>query len=122
MDYYDDDRAMYVSPYNNLDEVLQHIVSNMNIVSNNIQASWILLWHETNEKFDSMLQNDFDLVHLVGKMFSVWKKNHRLTAWWRHINNHHAMDKDWHISVDCIVVDPKDCTTVFFNAMNDITW
>jgi hypothetical protein len=102
MDYYDDDRAMYVSPYNNLDEVLQHIVSNMNIVSNNIQASWISLWHETNEKFDSMLQNDFDLVHLVGKMFSVWE--------------------DWHISVDCIVVDPKDCTTVFFNAMNDITW
>jgi hypothetical protein len=46
----------------------------MNIVSNNIQASWILLWHETNEKFDFMLQNDFDLVHLVGKMFSVWGK------------------------------------------------
>jgi hypothetical protein len=48
--------------------------------------------------------------------------NHRLTAWWRHINNHHANEKSWHISVDCIIVDPRGYTGVFFNAMSDINW
>ena len=59
--YRDDDRAMYVSLYNNLDEVLH--------VSNDIQASRSSLWREANEEFDAMLQKDFDLAHLVGKMF-----------------------------------------------------
>ena len=71
-------------------------------------------------EFDSMLQNNSDLAHLAGKMFFVWEGNHQLTVWWRHINKHHSLDKDWHISVDCIVVDPRNCTTVFLNAMNDI--
>jgi hypothetical protein len=69
-----------------------------------------------------MLQNDPDLAHLAGKMFFVWEGNHRLTAWSRHINKHHALDKDWHISVDCIVVDPRNYTAVFLNAMNDVNW
>lgn len=44
---------MYVSPYNNLNDELH--------VSEDIQASWTLLWQEANDEFDSMLQNDFDL-------------------------------------------------------------
>ena len=52
----------------------------------------------------------------------VWEQNYQLTAWWRHIYKHHSMDKDWHISVDYIVVDPRNCTAVFVNAMNDINW
>ena len=67
-----------------------------------------------------MLQNDFDLAHLAGKMFYVWKGNHWLVAWWRHINKHHSLDKDRHISISCIVVDPRNCTAVFLNAMNAI--
>ena len=114
MGYRDGDRAMYVSPYNNLDEMLQ--------VSDDIRESWDPYWQEANEEFESMLENDSDLAHLVGKMFFVWEGNHRLTAWFRHINKHHYMDKDWHISVDCIVVDPRNCTAVFLNAMNDINW
>ena len=114
MGYRDGDRAMYVSPYNNLDEVLH--------VSEDIRASWSLLWQEANDEFDSILQNDSDLSHLVGKMFFVWEGNHRLTAWFRHINKHHSMYKDWHISVDCIVVDPRNYTADFLNAMNDINW
>ena len=47
MGYRDGDRAMYVSPYNNLDEVLH--------VSDDIRTSWSSLWQEANEKFDSML-------------------------------------------------------------------
>jgi hypothetical protein len=114
MGYRDGDRAMYVSPYNNVDEVL--------LVSEDIRASWSSYWQEANDEFDSMLQNDSDLSHLVGKMFYVWEGNHRLTAWYRHINKYHSMEKDWHISVDCIVVDPRNCTAIFLNAMNDINW
>jgi hypothetical protein len=86
MDYRDGDRAMYVSPYNNLDEVLP--------VTDEIRATWNLFWQQANDDFDSMLLNDSDLSHLVENMFFVWKGNHRLTAWFRHINKHHLMDKD----------------------------
>ena len=114
MGYRDGDRAMYVSLYNNLDEVL--------LVSDDIRASWSSLWQESSDEFDAMLEKDSDLSQFVGKMFFVWEGNHRLTAWLRHINKHHSMDKDWHISVDCIVVDPRNCAAVFLNAMNDINW
>ena len=69
-----------------------------------------------------MLRNDSNLAYLAGKMFYVWEGNHRMTAWWRHINKHHSLDKDWHISADCILVEPRHCTAVFLNAMNDINW
>jgi hypothetical protein len=114
MGYYDGDRAMYVSLYNNLDEVF--------LVSDDIRASWNSLWQESSDEFDSMLEKDSDLSQFVGKMFFMWEGNHHLTAWLRHINKHHSMDKDWHISVDCIVVDPRNCVAVFLNTMNDINW
>ncbi len=114
MGYRDGDRAMYVSSYNNLNEVLS--------VSDDIKASWSPLWLEANEEFDAMLRADSVLAQFAGKMFFVWEGNHRLTAWWRHINKHHSLDKDWHISVDCIVVDARNSTAVFLNAMNDINW
>ena len=114
MGYRDGDRALYVSPYNNINEVL--------FVSDDIMASWSSFWLEANEEFEAMLRADSVLAQFAGKMFFVWEGNHRLTAWWRHINNHHPRDKDWHISVDCIVVDPRNCTAVFLNAMNDINW
>jgi hypothetical protein len=72
MGYRDDDRAMYVSPYFVVDEVLH--------VSEDISASWSLLQQEANDEFDSMLQNDIDLSHLLGNIFFVWKKNHQLMA------------------------------------------
>ena len=114
MENRDGDHALYVCPYNNLDEFF--------LVSDNIMAFWSILWKEGNEEFDAMLRNDSDLAHLAGKMFFVWEGNHRLTAWWRHVNKHYSFDKDWPISVDCIVVDPRNCTTIFLNAMNDINW
>ena len=69
-----------------------------------------------------MLQNHSNLAHLFGKMFYVWEGNHCLTARWRQIHKHHLLDKDWHIFVECIVVDPKNSTAIFLNAMNDINW
>ena len=63
MGYRNSDRALYVSPNNNLDEVL--------FVSDNIMASWSSLWKEGNEEFDAMLHNDSSLAHLVDKMLFV---------------------------------------------------
>jgi hypothetical protein len=114
MGYRDGDRALYVSLYNNLDEVLH--------VSDDVKSSWSPLWQEANAEFDAILERDPDLANFVGKMFYVWEGNHRLTAWWRHINKHHPLDKDWHIWADCILVDPRNCTALFLNAMNDINW
>ena len=114
MDYRDSERAFYKSPYNNLEEIL--------FVFDDIMASRSSSWQEANQEFDAMLQNDSDIVHLAGKMFFVCEGNHHLTAWWRHINKYHSFDKDWHISVNCIVVDPKKCTAVFFNSISDINW
>jgi hypothetical protein len=114
MGYRDGDRALYISPYNNIDEVLY--------VTDDIKTSWSPLWEEANKEFDAILENDPHLSYLVGKMYFVWEGNHRLTAWFRHINKHHFMEKDWHISVDCIVVDPKNRTANFLNVMDDINW
>ena len=114
MGYREGDRVMYVSIFNDIPVDLP--------VSSAIIASWSPLWQEASAEFDVKLKEDPDLAHLCGKMFFVWEGNHRLTAWWRHINNNHADDKSWHVSVDCIVVDPRGCTGVFLNAMNDINW
>ena len=65
---------------------------------------------------------DLDLARFSGKMFYVWEGNHRVTAWWRHVNNFHRNDKAWHISVHCIVLDPRNKTAVLLDAMNDINW
>jgi uncharacterized Rossmann fold enzyme len=84
--YRDGDRAMYVSPYNNFDDVL--------FVSDDIRAAWSSLWQESSDEFDFMLEKDSDLSQFVGKMFFVWEENHRLTARFKHINKHHSMDKN----------------------------
>ncbi len=65
MGYRDGDRALYVSPYNNLDKVLY--------VSNDIMASWSSLWLEVNEEFDAILRADSVLAHIAGKMLFVWE-------------------------------------------------
>jgi hypothetical protein len=61
MNYRDEYRALYVSPYNTLNEVLH--------VSDDIGGFWSLLWQEAKDDFDDMLQNDSNLAHLSCKMF-----------------------------------------------------
>ena len=65
MGYRDGDRALYVSPYNNMNNVLY--------VSDDIMASWSSLWLEANEEFDAMLRADSVLAQFAGKMFFVWE-------------------------------------------------
>ena len=77
-------QALYLSIYKDKDKVLD--------ISDNIVASWSILWKEA--KFDAKLFEDVDLTRLSSKMFFVKDNNHHLTTWYRHINNFHAVEKN----------------------------
>ena len=96
--YCDGDWVLYVSMYNDKTESLD--------ISSNISNSWTSLRWSANDRFEAELALNPDLVIFASKMFYVWVGNHRLTAWWRHINNFHDNDKIWHMSVHLIVLDP----------------
>ena len=112
--YRDGDRVLYVSIYNDRAETLD--------VTSDMYDSWSGLWQSANDRFAAELDADPDLARFSGKMFYVWEGNHRVTAWWRHVNNFHGNDEAWHISVHCIVLDPRNETGVLLDAMNDINW
>jgi hypothetical protein len=43
-----------------------------------------------------------------------------VTAWRRHIDKVHGEDKEWHYSVDCIVLEPTGSVALLLNAMHDV--
>ena len=110
--YRDGDRVLYVAIYNDKAEILD--------VTSDLYDSWSGHWQSANDCFEAKLVADPDLARFSGKMFYVWEGNHRVTTWWRHVNNFHRDDEAWHISVHCIVLDPRDETGVLLDAMNDI--
>ena len=110
--YRDGNRVLYVSIYNDRAETLD--------VTSDLYDSWSSLWQSANDRFVAELDADPDLARFSGKMFYVWEGNHRVTAWWRHVNNFHRDDEAWHISVHCIVLDPRNEAGVLLDAMNDI--
>ena len=112
--YRDGDRVLYVSIYNNRAETLD--------VTSDMYDSWNGLWQSANDHFPAELDADPDLARFSGKMFYMWEGNHRVTAWWHHVNNFHHNDEAWHISVHCIVLDPWNETGLLLDAMNDINW
>ena len=112
--YRDGDRVLYVAIYNDKAETLD--------VTSNISDSWSGLWQSTNDRFEAELVADLDLAKFSSKMFYVWVGNHRVTAWWHHVNNFHRDDEASHISVHCIVLDPRNEIGVLLDAMNDISW
>jgi hypothetical protein len=112
--YRDGDRVMYISVYNNEESTCD--------VTEDAIAAWSTQWQNANQVFEEELKADPDLEHLCGKMFFVWEGNHRLSAWMRHINNHHAEEPEWHIAVHCIVLDPRGQVGNLLHAMHDINW
>jgi hypothetical protein len=112
--YRDGDRVMYISMYNNDKQTRD--------VTDEVMAKWSPLWRDANDAFEFELQSDEDWSQFSGKMFFVWEGNHRLSAWLRHINKHHADDPSWHISVQCIVLDPRGHVGNLLHAMHDINW
>jgi hypothetical protein len=112
--YRDGDRVMYISMFNT-EEMSMDVTEEM-------KAKWSPCWRRANEAFEADLQGDDDLNQFSGKMFFVWEGNHRLSAWLRHINKHHADDPAWHISVHCIILDPRGQVGNLLHAMHDINW
>ena len=110
----DGNLVLYVSIYNDKAESLD--------VLSDIFDSWSRLWHSANDRFEAELTKDPDLAKFAGKMFYVWEGNHRITAWWHHVNNFHHNDEVWHISIHCVLLDPRNETGVLLDAMNDINW
>ena len=110
----DGDRVLYVSIYNDKAESLD--------VTSDISDSWSGLWHFANDSFEAELVDDPNLAKFSGKMFYVWEGNHCIIVEWRHVNNFHRNNEAWHISVQCIVLDPRNETGVLLDAMNDINW
>ena len=112
--YRDGNRVLYVAIYNDKAETLD--------VTSDLYDSWSGHWQSANDRFEAELVADPDLARFSGKMFYVWEGNHRVTAWWRHVNSFHRDDEAWHILVHCIVLDPRNETGVLLDAMNDINW
>ena len=83
--YRDGDRVLYVSIYNDKAETLD--------VTSNLYDSWSGLWQSANDRFAAKLVADPNLSRFSAKMFYMWKGNHRVTVWWRHVNNFHHDDE-----------------------------
>ncbi len=112
--YREGDRVLFVSPYNDLEQSQD--------VTEVYTNEWGIYWHEVNAAFEKELAKDDAFASLRGKMFYVWEGNHRLAAWMRHIEKFHCHDREWHYSVDCIVLDSRGNTCLLLDAMNDINW
>lgn len=108
--YREGDRVLYVSPYD----------KDGNTMDIRDAETWGEHWQSSNTSFEEILKNDKDYERFCGKMFFVWEGNHRVTAWRRHIDRLHGEDKEWHYSVDCIVLESTGSVALLLNAMHDV--
>jgi len=77
------------------------------LVTDNDKASWGPNWIEENDVFNALLRVTPELQHLQNSKFFVCDGNHRLLAWSSYIAHHHPADRDWHVSVDAIILETK---------------
>lgn len=84
--------------------------------------AWGPLWREENNNFNLHCDSHPLLRPLKNVKFFVCDGNHRLLAWMRHIKRRHPEEKDWHRSVDSILLETKGRMEVVMHAMNDINW
>jgi len=110
--YRDGDRVFYVSLAN--DSGIEKVVTAAD------EDAWGPLWQLEHENFEDKVKGDSTLDLLSGHMFYVWDGNHRLLAWREFIDRVHKDDRDWHLSVECIVLNVGDSTPLLLNAMHDI--
>lgn len=112
--YRDGDRVLFISPFNHKEWSMD--------VSEDLVQKWGPHWRKVNDDFEKELEADEDLAQLRGRMFFVWDGNHRVTAWTRAISTSHADEPEWHIRVQCIVLDPRGHVGSLLNAMSDVNW
>jgi len=110
--YRDGDRVFYVS--------LSSDTGEEKVVSVADEEAWGPQWQKEHEDFESKVKDDPILGILSGRMFFVWDGNHRLLAWRQFIDRAHAEDPEWHLSVECILLNVGDSTPILLNAMHDI--
>ena len=110
--YREGDRVFYVS--------LASDTGDEKLVSPGDEDDWGPYWQQEHEEFESKVRGDPSLHVLSGHMFFVWDGNHRLLAWRNFIDRVHGEDRDWHLSVECIVLNVGDSTPLLLNAMHDI--
>ena len=92
-------------------------------VSAKDRREWGELWGAENDKFESLLRADKDLMSLSGCMFFVYDGNHRLLAWKECIETDHKDDALWyekHGCPECVVLDTTGGRGDVLNAMHDI--
>ena len=87
------------------------------------KREWGELWNAENDKFESFLRADKDLMSLSGCMFFVYDGNHRLLAWKECIDTDHKDDALWyekHGCPECVILDTTGGRGDVLNAMHDI--
>jgi hypothetical protein len=78
------------------------------VFSDREKDEWGPIWNSVNDQFNLSLKSKAALKHLVDYKFFVCDGNHRHIAWMNHINRLHRTERDWHISVDSIVLDTRN--------------
>ena len=92
------------------------------LISAKDKREWGELWNAENEKFESILHKDKDLMSLSGCMFFVYDGNHRLLAWKEYIELDDKDDGLWyekHGCPECVVLDTMGGRGDVLNAMHD---
>lgn len=110
--YRDGSSVFYVSLTNEQGEV--------EMVSDVEKESWGPLWNAENDAFNTILNGTPGLEKYQSSKFFVCDGNHRLLAWSAYIQHNHSNDRDWHISVDSIILEIKGKIGDVMHAMHDI--
>jgi hypothetical protein len=108
--YKEGDRVLYVSSYD----------KDGNTMDIRDEDTLEEHWQFSNKSFEEILKNDKDYERFCNKMFFVLEGNYQVTAWCCHIDKVHGDDKEWHYSVDCIVLESTGSVIFFLNVMYDV--
>jgi len=84
------------------------------------KEAWGPIWNSVNDDLNNVLKSQLVLKHLVDHKFYVCDDNHRRIVWMNHIMRLHALEREWHISVDSIVLDTRNMIGVAMQAMHDV--
>ena len=52
-----------------------------------------------------MLKGDHEYLKFSRKTFYALKGNHKVIVWQQHVDRMHSEHKDWHYTMDCIILN-----------------
>lgn len=82
--------------------------------------SWDPLWKQRIDIFNAYVDSIPELRFMMNMKFYVCDGNHRRLAWMNLITRRYSMDMDWHVAVDCIVLETKGRIELVMQMMHDI--